>query len=301
MVNIDIISGFLGAGKTTFANMLLRHYLARGLRPVYVGNEFGETGLDAELIASDGFGAVNIEGGCICCAMKGSVADTIAGVIERYSPTNIVFEPSGVFVFDDFRETLEQPALKARCRLENVITVVDSVNFRFALAYYGGFIHNQIRNSPVILLSKLEKKRADIEGLLCDIRNINSGALIYEKEFSLWNEGDYEAVLGKNNALPTAEHHGRHHGHDQLDSLTIKLTGQWTAEKAGKLAAAIRAGQFGDVYRAKGVLKLGDGFTLVNTAGGDVTFSTLLGVFEPGITFIGRTIKRGAIADFMAE
>ena len=73
MINIDIVSGFLGAGKTTFANMLLRYYINSGLRPVYIVNEFGKTGLDAEIIKADGFEAVEIEGGCICCTLEDDI------------------------------------------------------------------------------------------------------------------------------------------------------------------------------------------------------------------------------------
>jgi len=77
MIKLDIISGFLGAGKTTFCNKILRHYLDCGLRPVFIVNEFGKTSLDAEIIKADGFDALEIEGGCICCTLKDDIAASV--------------------------------------------------------------------------------------------------------------------------------------------------------------------------------------------------------------------------------
>ena len=132
MVQIDMISGFLGAGKTTFANRILDYYAKKGFHPVYIVNEFGETRLDADIMEKEGFTSVEIRGGCVCCTLKGDIEIAITKVIEQYHPTHIVFEPSGVFVFNNFFEVLNSDMLRNKCEIGNVITIVDSVNFSFS-------------------------------------------------------------------------------------------------------------------------------------------------------------------------
>ena len=124
MVKIDLISGFLGVGKTTFANMLLRYYMDHGKKPVYIVNEFGETGLDADIIKADGFEAVEVFGGCICCTLKNDITIAIDDVIKTFSPDIIVFEPSGVFIVDSFYDILKDETIEDKCEQGNSVRVV---------------------------------------------------------------------------------------------------------------------------------------------------------------------------------
>ena len=132
MVKLDMISGFLGAGKTTFSSLLLRHYMNQSLRPVYIVNEFGKAGLDADIIKSDGFEAIEMEGGCICCTLKDDVSTAIIRIIDTFAPTNIVFEPSGIFVFSNFFDIFKDPEINKRREMGSVITIIDSLNFTAA-------------------------------------------------------------------------------------------------------------------------------------------------------------------------
>lgn len=295
MTKIDIISGFLGAGKTTFANMLLRYYMDVNLRPVYIVNEFGQAGLDAKIIEAAGFKAVEIEGGCICCTLKEDIAAALVEIISNFAPTNIVFEPSGIFIFDNFVETLRRPQLYGKCEVENVFTVVDSVNFSASTAEYGGFIYNQIKNAGVILLSKLEKTQANVEELICDIKNINSHALIISKIWKDWDAADFESLLHRQN-YPLIAHRAHHHSH--LRSLTIKPDGRFTQEKLDRFLACSQSGVFGEVYRIKGVLIVEELPVLLNIAMRDVMQTEFDGIPEQTLTFIGQTVNKKEIYDF---
>ncbi|MCL2034536.1 MAG: GTP-binding protein [Oscillospiraceae bacterium] len=295
MINIDIISGFLGAGKTTFANMLLRCYISSGLRPVYIVNEFGQTGLDAQIIRADGFDAVEIEGGCICCTLKDDIAAAITEVIDAFSPTNIVFEPSGIFIFDNFSEILKQPGIREKCRLGNVITVVDSVNFSLSKATYGSFIYNQIKNAGIILLSKLEKTKYNTEELICDIKNINPDVFIISKIWSEWDNDDF-AVLQGPKTVPRMEHHAHHH--DNLRSFTIKPEKPFTQDAIDRFLACCRSGVFGGLYRVKGIVMTEAHPVLLNIAMRDVSLEKHKGISEPTLTFIGQMVNEKAIVNY---
>jgi G3E family GTPase len=296
MVKIDLLSGFLGAGKTTFANLLLRYYMNAGLRPVYIVNEFGKTGLDADIIKADGFDAMEIEGGCICCSLKEDVATAVIEVIETFSPTNIVFEPSGIFIFDNFFEMLKRPEIGEKCEIGTIITVVDGVNFSFAKATYGNFIYNQIKNAPILLLSKLEKTTQSVDELIADVKNINPDALVISKIWSEWDTADFDFVINQRKGLP-AQHHA--HSHSNLRSTSVKLKEVFTQQKIDTLIDRCKSGDFGNLYRVKGIIVTNEHPVLLNIAVHDVTLTKFKGIPEPTLTFIGESVNEEAIVDFI--
>lgn len=296
MVKIDIISGFLGAGKTTFANLLLRYYMDSGLRPVYIVNEAGQTVLDADVIKADGFEAVEIKGGCVCCTVKNDVSAAITKVIDTFAPTNIVFEPSGIFVFDNFFDILKQPAINKRSELANVITIVDSVNFSFSKAVYGSFIYNQIKNAPVLLLSKLEKTKYDVDEILCDIKNINPDAFVISKIWSDWVTADFELLL---NRQKTAGLRFKAHHHNNLRLVTVKLDTAFSQNAFDSFILACKSGVFGDIYRVKGIVMVEEQAVLLNIALQDTGVKKFNGMSEPALTFIGQTINEKEILAFL--
>jgi len=296
MIKLDIISGFLGAGKTTFVNKLLKHYIDSGLKPVCIVNEFGETGLDAQIIEADGFRAVEIEGGCICCTLKDDISVSLIEVIKEFSPTNIVFEPSGIFIFDNFFDILKIEELKNLCEVGSIITVVDSVNFSFSRAMFGGFIYNQIKNSPVIVLSKLEKPESKgVEELTCDIKNINPNAVIISKVWADWNDDDFGQVLSRQGKVEI-EHRAKHHSF--LKSETVDPLEPFTQERLDELIKLCVAGKFGSVCRVKGILEVEGRRILLNIAMKDVTVADFRGPNPQTLTFIGDRIKKKKIDKF---
>ena len=298
MTTIDLVSGFLGAGKTTFCNLLLKRYMAKGARPVYIVNEFGKTGLDAEIIKADGFEAVEMFGGCICCTLKGEVSASIVKVVEAFSPTHIVFEPSGIFIFDDFFDVLKEPQVKTRCKLGNVITIVDGVNFLYAKAAFGNFLFNQIRNAPILVISKLEKRRYDPDELIADMRNINPDAFIMAKVWDELCDEDFELLLTRHKGV-----YFNHpdHVHSSFQSLTVKPSEALTQERLDEFTDLCIAGVFGDLFRIKGVLMTEDFPILLNIAKEDVNIEHFKGYSEPTLTFIGSTVNKEEIEGFFQD
>jgi len=297
MVNVDIISGFLGAGKTTFANMLLHHYQDLGRRCVYIVNEFGQTTLDANIIKADGFEAIEIEGGCICCTLKDDIAASLENVIDSLFPDNIVFEPSGIFIFDNFFEMLIAPPLRHRCTVGLVITVVDSVNFTASKAVYGSFIYNQIKNAPIILLSKLEKNSEAADELICDIKNINPDAFVISKIWEDWSGEDFDSLLGT--YIHPANVHNSHH-HNELESVTITPGIKFTEEITERFFNLCISGAFGSLFRVKGIVAADDGgLSLINLAGRDLNIAKFKGAADCTLTFIGRSVNERKVREFL--
>lgn len=296
MVKIDIISGFLGAGKTTFANMLLEHYINSGLRPVYIVNEFGQTGLDAKIVRLKGFKAVEMSNGCVCCTLKGDVALTIKEVIRTFSPTNIVFEPSGVFVFENFIEIIRSDMLKDECETGIVFTIVDSVNFNASKAVYGSFIYNQIKNAPVIILSKLEKTKNDVEEIICDIKNINPNAYIAAQRWDEWDANEMNALMNKN--LRPDSVIAAPHQHQKLKTLTVPSKKCFSTSEADAFIEKYKNGDFGDVYRIKGVMNINGNQILINISLEDVELTPFSRPADTAVTFIGNFVNKSAVENW---
>jgi len=302
MTELTVVSGFLGAGKTTFASMLLRYFLSKNQRAVYIVNEFGETGLDARIIETEGFKSVEIFGGCVCCTLKGELASSISEVIDTFAPDNIVFEPSGIFVFDKFLEVMERPEIKAKCCVSGAFTIVDSARFNFAKsALYGTFINNQIKATPVIILSKLEKTDKNIDEIICDIRNINPGAYVCSKVWNEWENEDFDEIYSDYKLMTKFKplEHAKGNSHKLFKSFTIQLKKIFTDSKINELSTLCKSGGFGDVCRIKGIVKTDEGFKLINIVFDDLTIEAFFGDCETTLTFIGDMLNENEIRSFL--
>jgi len=215
-----------------------------------------------------------------------------------FSPANIVFEPCGIFIFDNFFEILKVPNLEKRCEINSVLTIVDSVNFNSSKAKYGSFIYNQIKNAGKILLSKLERTTQSVDELICDIKNINPDAFIMSKIWKDFDVTDFEFLLSQQKQLTDV--HNAHH-HNALRSVTIKLENIFTQEKINALITHCKSGAFGDLCRVKGVLKTEEHLALLNIAMQDAVVEKFKGISEPSLTFMGQTVHEDEISKFVCE
>ncbi|HBC94144.1 MAG TPA: hypothetical protein DCZ10_14915 [Pelotomaculum sp.] len=127
MIKVDVVSGFLGAGKTTLIKLLLKAY--ENERVVLVENEFGEIGIDGELVERDGFDVFEISNGCICCIMKKDFVQVLARVIEEFKLERIIIEPTGISILSEIIDILRRPEFASQCLINSLLTVVDSVNY----------------------------------------------------------------------------------------------------------------------------------------------------------------------------
>ena len=154
MIKIDIISGFLGAGKTTLIKRILKTNLTNE-KTILIENEFGEIGIDGSFLKEAGVDIKEINSGCICCSLVGDFAASMAEVVNKFTPDRIIIEPSGVGKLSDIVKAVEE--LDIDLKLNIVATVVDGGKCKIYMKNFGEFFNNQVQDAKTIIVSKVEK------------------------------------------------------------------------------------------------------------------------------------------------
>ncbi len=223
MTKIDIISGFLGAGKTTLIKKLLKEAL-NGTKVVLIENEFGEIGIDGGFLKEAGIEITEMNSGCICCSLVGDFETSLKQVMDQYAPERILIEPSGVGKLSDVMRAIQNIAEgSASMELNSAVTVVDVSKAKVYIKNFGEFFINQIENAGTIILTRTDKAdQKKIEEAVELIRQHNSKATVITtpldqitgKEILDTFEGnnDLEAELLKQ-VMEEEEHHHHHHHH----------------------------------------------------------------------------------------
>ena len=292
---IDIISGFLGAGKTTLIKKLLKEAYADE-QVVLIENEFGEIGIDGGFLKEAGIEIREMNSGCICCSLVGDFGTSLKEVVDKYHPDRILIEPSGVGKLSDVIKAVQGVQGDVDIVLNSYTTVVDAKKCKMYMRNFGEFFNNQVEYAGAIIMSRTdiidEKKAQQAMELL---RGINGKAAIIttpiekldgkkilevmEKPVSLADE-----LMAEEEVCPECGHvheHGEHHHHDHDDECgcghdhhdhhhhhadevftswgreTIK---KYTREGLEKMLEALSASEdYGIILRAKGMLPAEDG------------------------------------------
>lgn len=219
MTKIDIISGFLGAGKTTLIKKLLSEALV-GEKVVLIENEFGEIGIDGGFLKDSGVEITEMNSGCICCSLVGDFEKSLGEVLDKFAPDRIIIEPSGVGKLSDIIAAVEK-LHRDDIKLNSFSTVVDAKKCKMYLKNFGEFFCNQVENARAVILSRSqdasEEKLAETVALL---RELNSEANIITTP---WDTLDGKQILHamehakllKKELEHELEEHGHHHDHDE--------------------------------------------------------------------------------------
>ena len=180
MTKIDIISGFLGAGKTTLIKKLLSGVL-KGQQVVLIENEFGEIGIDGGFLKESGIEIREMNSGCICCSLVGDFGTSLKEVIDTYHPDRIVIEPSGVGKLSDVIRAVQNVRTDAQVSLNSYTTVVDVNKCKMYMRNFGEFFENQLQYAKTIILSRTDTPKAmeeKVEKAVELIRTVNQDAVI---------------------------------------------------------------------------------------------------------------------------
>lgn len=221
MTKIDIISGFLGAGKTTLIRKLLEGPL-KGQKVVLIENEFGEIGIDGGFLKDSGIQINEMNSGCICCSLVGDFGKALTQVIADYHPDRILIEPSGVGKLSDVIAAVQRAA-KDEAELGSFVTVADATKCKVYLKNFGEFYCNQIETASTIILSRTGSiSREKLDAAVALLREHNPEAAIITTP---WDELTGKQILDamqKQNSLndelaamvaEAHEHHHEHHHH----------------------------------------------------------------------------------------
>ncbi|MBE7722218.1 MAG: cobalamin biosynthesis protein CobW [Lacrimispora celerecrescens] len=178
MTKIDIISGFLGAGKTTFIKKLLQEAIA-GEQVVLIENEFGEIGIDGGFLKDAGIEIREMNSGCICCSLVGDFGKSLEEVLTKYHPERVIIEPSGVGKLSDVMKAVIDVASEVEVTLNSAVTIVDAQKCKMYRKNFGEFFNNQIENAGTVVLSRTDIAPADkVDQAVQIIRELNPKAVV---------------------------------------------------------------------------------------------------------------------------
>ena len=225
MAKIDIISGFLGAGKTTLIKKLLSEAL-KGQQVVLIENEFGEIGIDGGFLKDAGVNITEMNSGCICCSLVGDFGTALKDVITKFNPDRIIIEPSGVGKLSDVIKAVQGVAEDAPIELNSLVTVADANKCKMYMKNFGEFYNNQVESAHTIVLSRTQNMKQDkLEACVAMIREHNKDAAVITTP---WDEltGEQllaamekpvslaDMVMAEEDICPVC---GGHHDHDHED------------------------------------------------------------------------------------
>lgn len=227
MTKIDVISGFLGAGKTTFIKKLLEEAVAKE-QVVLIENEFGEIGIDGGFLKDSGIEIREMNSGCICCSLVGDFGKSLEEVITTYHPQRVIIEPSGVGKLSDVMKAVRDVAVHLDVELNSSVTVVDVKKCKMYMKNFGEFFNNQIEYAGNIVLSRTDIADKDkVEAAVAVIREHNAEATIITTPISQLTGEQLLEIIEKPDTMMAdllaqvqAEyqehdhHHHDHHDHD---------------------------------------------------------------------------------------
>ena len=178
MTKIDIVSGFLGAGKTTLIKKLLKEAL-NGEQVVLIENEFGQIGIDGGFLKEAGIEIKEMNSGCICCSLVGDFGASLQEVLEKYQPDRILIEPSGVGKLSDVVKAVENVAEDLKLEVCYKVAVIDVSKCKMYLKNFGEFYKNQIDNADTVIFSRTDiAKEGKVEEALALVKEINDKAAV---------------------------------------------------------------------------------------------------------------------------
>lgn len=229
MTKIDIISGFLGAGKTTFIKKMIDEAFT-GEKIVLIENEFGEVGIDGGFLKDAGIQITEMNSGCICCSLVGDFGKNLNEVITKYHPDRILIEPSGVGKLSDVMKSVIDIEKEQDVKLNALVTVVNALKASKQMKAFGEFFNNQIEYATTVILSRSQNATPEqLEFCVNKIQELNPKAAIITTDWAkLSGEQILKVMEGQDNlemkalaeahhAKEEAEHEHEHHHHDHED------------------------------------------------------------------------------------
>ena len=217
MTKVNIISGFLGAGKTTFIKKLLKE-VYNDEQVVLIENEFGEIGIDSGFLKDAGIEIKEMNSGCICCSLVGDFSESLKEILEKFSPDRIIIEPTGVGKLSDVVEAVRN--VEANLEIDTCITVCDATKCKMYMKIFGEFYNNQVKSAGCILLSRMDKiDEEKLHSCIEMLREVNPECAIITTPLDKLTKEDILSAFAHEDILENLEQdsHGHHHHHHDED------------------------------------------------------------------------------------
>ena len=294
-MKILIVSGFLGAGKTTFIRQLIRR---TGRELVVLENEYGQTSLDSREISTEkNVNVWEMLEGCVCCTMKENFSASVLTISSTLDPEYLVIEPTGAARLGSLLENIGKISYEKISLLRPVV-IVPPRGFHANLNQYGGIYLDQIRNAGTVVLSKIENEDEAVIREVCRrIRELNPAAEIVDKSYDQMDDDWWNGLLlseGEARLKTIPSEHGGHSPH--LHSFTLKNVTLKNPAQLVILLQDLLNGEMGAVCRAKGTLKIGGEWMRFDMADGLFAVKGEEGTdLKTELVFIGDDINKAKI------
>lgn len=289
MVKFDIISGFLGSGKTTLIRKILNS-LDSNEKIVLIENEFGEVSVDREVLEIEGFEIYEISNGCVCCKLKGDFIFTLKQILTQ-KIDRIIFEPSGIFIIGEIFDLFKDPQISSDCFINSVTTVVDAQNFSSHIQSYSGFFKSQICSASSLVVSKAQfLLPEEISQIELELRMLNETATILAKDWielidqELLSLVDRKTVLMVNNIEHSLSH--------DFESIGLRTSKILKLEQLESILKKCKNGEYGNILRGKGFIKSDNGFLEFHYVDGHYSILESTGVSTGIVSFIGTNLQK---------
>lgn len=299
-MQVNLLFGFLGSGKTTLAKHLLAER-ERGVKTAVIVNEFGEVGVDGDILRGDNVDVVELNSGCLCCTLRGSLMLAVEELREKSKVERVIVEATGVAQPAELLDTLADTARDASLEIGPLVTVVDAFKFPKLSSMLGDFYLDQIENADILLVNKIDLvTRAQLEQVARQLREINPQAdLVFTEQGrvrpgELFQKRDAELIdrlAGSHDEHAHDTHEGHDHDHDQVQSFVVRGVGDATRAGLEKFFSALPD----HVWRAKGFVHVDGQPALVQYALGQLEVTPASNADAETMVFIGNGMDRAAI------
>lgn len=294
-MKIKIICGFLGAGKTTCICNILQKKDA--FNAVLV-NEFGDIGIDAELIQrGENIDMVELPSGCICCTLANDFVQAVTEIRTKINPERLIIEPSGLAVPSGILEALEPVQEKLGLEIEAIIGIVDADRFlpNIHSGLFGDFYTDQLANSDIIMVNKVDLvPPATLNAVEQEIRKYNESAIIIHAVNCEANIPEIEKKQG--------EHFLHLHFDHTFDSFAVtNKDAAYVQSEVRLLLDELKDGKYGNILRAKGIYSTGSAYENFDYVEGNISFRQMKSGEENKFIFIGKDVKRNDLENRLAE
>lgn len=302
MIKVNLISGFLGAGKTTLIKKILGN--VKEEKVIIIENEFGEVAIDGDLIKKEGFDVFELRSGCICCMMKQDFEDSLQKVIEEYKPDRIIIEPTGISSLSQLLDILEKDNFKDRININSVITVVDGTSYLEEKDAFGEFYIDQVKNAKTLIVSKTQiVDKSTLKEVKESLREFNKKAHIITLPFEKFNK-EYILNFLDEDLLKDMEREPVEvviSTEDGFESLGVKTNKIFGTKEMNEIISKLFTGEYGNVIRIKGFLKGKEEIIQINCTKKVHNIETVKGREELKICIIGQGLCKNEIKSLFKE
>jgi G3E family GTPase len=302
--DVEVVVGFLGAGKTTF----LRRMLATAdpnVRTVVLVNDFGAVGVDSSLLNGRGADVVELPNGCICCSLRNDLAAQIRDVVARFAPERLLIEPSGVAEVGALLRVLHRPDLADAVKSVRVYTLIDAGAFLREYARLPHYFEAQTNIAPLLIVNKTDLATpAELQTIEQTLRALNPQARIVPATYGVVEK---DVLAGDATTAPRHVHaEDQEHEHETalgLDTWSGPLPGVYDEGALRELLQAAEQGAFGELLRVKGIAQVRRGWVHFDLAGGQTSMAAFAprDGEQPRVMAIGSAIAAERLAEALDE